>query len=79
MRKIGLARIVDCNDDKTTCMVRLLDEDGLPKGRILTGVKYMPNAVPERIKPLPVLPEKELNTIAGQNVLYNSYIDVEIT
>jgi len=75
---IGLARIIDRNDDGT-CRVRLFDEDRLPKGAVLAGVTFRPEIPPVAITtPLPELTDEEFDTIARQNVLYNSYEPVII-
>jgi len=73
---IGLARTVDYNKDGT-CRVRLYSEDGLPNGTVLTGVKFLSNAV-SIADPLPKLSENELDTIARQNLFYNSHYPVTI-
>ncbi|MDR0327915.1 MAG: hypothetical protein LBI05_06430 [Planctomycetaceae bacterium] len=74
---VGLAYIIDFNDDKTTCRVRLCDENGLPTGKVLTGVKYLPGATPVRV-PLPDMPQWEQESMAWQNIRYNSHRLVEI-
>jgi hypothetical protein len=78
MRIIGLARIVDFNEDGT-CRVRLFDENKLPQGKILTGVKFQSDAQPVTIaETLPELSGHELDTMARQNLFYNSHRRVVI-
>ena len=75
---IGYARIIDCQESGYY-RVRMLDEDRLPKGRVLTGVKLLPDAEPVAVnKPLPDKSEQELDAMAYQNILYNSHLPVEI-
>ena len=80
---IGAGRIIDVNEDGKTCMVRLLDEKGLPQGAIITGIKIaseradveLITSAKQKVK---LLPENELDTMARQNIMYNSYMEVEI-
>jgi len=82
---IGIGRIVDWNKESTTYRVRLYGEDGLPNGAVLTGVKLLKETtvdsaavcnLPSAV--LPQLSDEELDTIARQNLLYNSHNPVEI-
>jgi len=46
---------------------------------VLTGVTFRPEIPPGAIaEPLPKLTDEEFDTIARQNVLYNSHREVEI-
>ena len=74
---IGLARIVDYNEADQTCRVRLCGENGLPDGAVLTGIPYLPTAMPIKV-PLPQLSDEELDTMARQNLMYNSHSPVRI-
>ena len=80
---IRLARVIDYSE--TTCRVRLLDDNGLPTGLVLTDVPFVNELdagllalVKEHAALFPKLPDQELDTMARQNVLYNSYRPVEI-
>jgi len=84
---VGRARIVDWSEDRTTCRVRLCDEDGLPNGAVLTGVKYLPYETVDRRQQSVVedkefaaasLSGHELDTMAQQNLFYNSHHPVTI-
>jgi hypothetical protein len=76
MRKIiGLARTIDFNG--THCRVRLCDKDGLPNGAVLTSVKYLSGEPPMSVS-LPKLSDHELDTMARQNLLYNSHNPIVI-
>ena len=75
-RIIGLARTIDFNGDGT-CRVRLYGDDGLPSGKVLTGVKYSSDTMPTNV-PLPKLSDNELDTAARQNLFYNSHHPVTI-
>ena len=80
---IGLARTIDtCSDG--TLRVRLYSGSGLPDGAVLTGVIFRADTPPLKITPpLPGfsgsgLSGSELDTIARQNLHYNSHNPVVI-
>jgi hypothetical protein len=80
---IRLARVIDYSE--TTCRVRLLGSDGLPTGQVLTDVPLVCELdagllalVKEHAALFPKLPDQELDTMARQNVLYNSHRPVVI-
>ena len=80
---IRLARMIDCNE--TACRVRLLDDNGLPTGQVLTDIPLITNPdagllalVQEHAASFPKLPDQELDTMARQNLYYNSHQPVEI-
>ena len=80
---IGLGRIVDTSKDGRTYIVRLYNETGLPKGEIITGVKFASERANAELtawakSKIKLLSDDELDTIARQNILYNSYMEVEI-
>ena len=80
---IGQARIVDWGEDRTTCRVRLCNEEGLPNGAVLTDVKYLPcetvqSAAEEKESAAASLSDHELDTMARQNLFYNSHQPVTI-
>ena len=80
----GTARIIDFSEDRSTCRVRLYDAAGMPTGEVLTDVKYTPNDVwlnqlAKKIKPIVSdIPDNDLDTIAKQNLYYNSHEPVII-
>jgi len=75
---VGSGRIIDFDEGGETCMVRLLDEDGLPRGPVITGVKFSSNIVLGNTETLSPRQAHELDTMARQNILYNSCVEVEI-
>jgi hypothetical protein len=83
---IGIGRIVDWNEESTTYRVRLCDSGGLPQGDVLTGVKLLPAGADAELtafakqhaEPLFNLSDDELDTMARQNLLYNSHNPVII-
>lgn len=76
-KMIGLARVVDYDEKRQTCRVRLCGEDGLPNGAVLAGVPYLATATPMKVS-VPKRSEEELNTMARQNLLYNSHQPIVI-
>ena len=74
---IGLARIVDYDEKRQTCRVRLCGDDGLPNGVVLADIPYLPTATPVNVSS-PKLPDEELDTMARQNLMYNSHHPVTI-
>ena len=86
MNVVGVARMVDVDEGGMTCRVRLFSDDGLPTGRILTGVQVLAEAKDEallafakqKIESFPKRSETELKAAAWQNALYNSHVPVEI-
>jgi hypothetical protein len=77
---IGFGRLSDTNDDGT-CRVRLYKE-GLPCGEVLS-IPYLPDvslpsSAARHSLPHEVLTDNELDTMARQNVMYNSFMEVEI-
>ena len=78
----GVGRIVDFSPNGATCRVRLYNNDGLPTGKVLTGVKYIPGNIEldttaSRFH-VANMSDDELNTIARQNMCYNSHFPVVI-
>jgi len=90
---IGSGRIIDFNEENATCRVRLLDNDGLPTGKVYANVKMTHDVpgptLPElrkqiqqeaaRVSPqLSTWSDHELDTAAKQNLYYNSHQPVKI-
>ena len=83
---IGAGRTIDFSEDGKTCMVRLLDEEGLPGGKVLTGLTFLPEGADaeltaqagQKTEHLCPLQDHDIDTMARQNILYNSYMEVEI-
>ena len=90
---IGSGRIIDFNEENATCRVRLLDNDGLPTGKVYAKVKMAHDvsepALPELRKQiqqevargspqLSTWSDHELDTAARQNLYYNSHHPVTI-
>lgn len=75
---IGLARTIDI-DESGICRVRMFDKNNVPTGKVLTGVRFLPDAPPVTLaQPLPELSQIELDSITWQNVLYNSHQPVVV-
>ncbi len=82
---IGTGRIVDFSEDGTICRVRLLDDNGMPTGQVLTDVPFVSELNTELLALVkkyttlfPKLSEHELDTAARQNLYYNSHQPVII-
>jgi len=74
-----LARMIDHNG--TTCRVRLLGSDGMPSGAVLTDIPLVrePSAAVCRLpSAVSQLSDHELDTMARQNLYYNSHQPVII-
>ena len=74
---VGYGRIIDISEDQTTCRVRLCDSNGMPIDNALTDVKYIADLANKQ-RPVADLSDDELNTIARQNMCYNSHFPVVI-
>ena len=84
MKVMGAARVVDFNADKTACRVRLCSAGGMPMGKVLTGVRFIPddaqlNAFVSSLQiPDSSISDHDLDTAAKQNLYYNSFFPVVI-
>ena len=83
-RFVGAGRIIDFNKDGTTCRVRLCDDEGVPMGNVLIGVKFAPDDAElaafaiKNAPPFSNLSDHDLDTAARQNLYYNSHNPVVI-